>query len=254
MKSYKILCLQTILCLGIVSISFAQPAIEFEETSHSFGEITEGTQAVHEFSFTNTGNQPLVISRVQASCGCTTPFWTQEPVMPGEKGIIKASYNSQGRPGQFRKSITVMSNAGNANAVVFIQGTVTQRPPSAAEIAASSKIVVANTTQKVGKVEKGQTIPVTYKLTNSGKGILEIRNVRSNCNCVFFGPDFERTLGSGESGELTLYYTPQETGNWVEVLTLYTNDVTNGEMQLVINSEVVESLADDGVVSPRRGF
>ena len=67
--------------------------------------------AVHEFVFTNNGNQPLVLTAVKASCGCTTPSWTKEPVLPGQSGHIKASYNSKNRPGRFHKSITITSNA-----------------------------------------------------------------------------------------------------------------------------------------------
>ncbi|MEL6535395.1 MAG: DUF1573 domain-containing protein [Bacteroidota bacterium] len=252
-RSYKTLYFFTILFLGIVSNTIAQPTIQWEETNHNFGEVIEGDKAVHEFSFTNTGDQPLVISRVQASCGCTTPFWTREPVMPGDKGVIKASYNSQGRPGNFRKSITVTSNAATPTSAVFIQGVVTKRPPTAEEIAASSKIVVEQTTAKTGKIEQGQSVPVAFEVANEGKAPLAFSNLRSNCNCVFFDPEFNRTIGSGENQTLKLIYTPAQTGKWVEVVTLYTNDVANREMKVTISAEVVETLAEEGMGS-RRGF
>ncbi|HAA20033.1 MAG TPA: hypothetical protein DCR93_17140 [Cytophagales bacterium] len=252
-RSYKTLYFSTILFLGIVSNTIAQPAIQWEETNHNFGEVIEGDQAVHEFSFTNSGDQPLVISRVQASCGCTTPFWTREPVMPGEKGVIKASYNSKGRPGNFRKSITVTSNAATPTSAVFIQGVVVKRPPTAEEIAASSKLVVEQATVKTGKIEKGQTVPVAFEISNEGKAALAFSNVRSNCNCVFFDPEFDRSVGSGEAHTLKLMYTPSQTGNWVEVVTLYTNDVSNREMKITISAEVVENLSEEGMGS-RRGF
>ncbi|HSI89625.1 MAG TPA: DUF1573 domain-containing protein, partial [Adhaeribacter sp.] len=79
--------------------ALAQGVITLETETYDFGKITEGTQATHEFKFKNTGNQPVIISNVQASCGCTTPEWTKEPVMPGKTGKIKALYNSTGRPG-----------------------------------------------------------------------------------------------------------------------------------------------------------
>jgi hypothetical protein len=87
------------------------PQITFDQTEHNFGTIKEGTLANHEFTFTNTGKAPLVLSNVRASCGCTTPEWSKEPIMPGGKGTIKASFNSFGRPGDFQKYITVNSNA-----------------------------------------------------------------------------------------------------------------------------------------------
>jgi len=101
-----------------------QAEISFETVSHDFGTITEGTQATVEFQFTNKGDAPLVLSSVSASCGCTTPEWTKEPIMPGQTGIVKAIYNSTGRPGSFTKSITVNSNAKNGTMILTIKGNV----------------------------------------------------------------------------------------------------------------------------------
>ncbi|MEY4274872.1 MAG: hypothetical protein RL638_1820, partial [Bacteroidota bacterium] len=84
----------------------------------------EGTQATYSFEFTNTGKAPVVISNVQPSCGCTTPEWTREPIMPGKTGKVTASYNSTGRPGNFNKSITVVNNGEVQQIQLFISGTV----------------------------------------------------------------------------------------------------------------------------------
>jgi hypothetical protein len=104
------------------------PEFVFEAESHDFGTIAEGTQAMFEFKFTNIGKEPLVISNVQASCGCTTPKWTSEPIAPGKTGMITASYNSSGRPGPFTKSITVTSNAKSNPKVLTINGVVEAKP------------------------------------------------------------------------------------------------------------------------------
>ncbi|MBW7845373.1 MAG: DUF1573 domain-containing protein [Bacteroidia bacterium] len=108
------------------------PILQFDKIEHDFGKIKEGTLAIHPFEFTNKGKSPLVITNVIASCGCTTPEWSKEPIAPGAKGLIKAAFNSYGRPGQFHKTITVISNAG-ANVVLSIKGDVllnTQEPVS----------------------------------------------------------------------------------------------------------------------------
>lgn len=98
----------------------------FSQDSHDFGTIPEGPAAEYEFKFKNTGNEPIVISKVHASCGCTTPSYSKEPVKPGETGTVKAVYNTQGRPSPFNKSITVISNAGTK--VLVIKGTVEKAP------------------------------------------------------------------------------------------------------------------------------
>lgn len=105
-----------------------QPQITFALTEHDFGKIQEGTMANYEFTFTNTGKAPLVLSNVQPSCGCTTPEWNKEPIAPGAKGTIKASFNSYGRPGSFQKYITVKSNASNSEVMLIIKGTVEPKP------------------------------------------------------------------------------------------------------------------------------
>jgi hypothetical protein len=100
--------------------------MSFTADSHAFGTVSEGPTADYEFQFKNTGKEPIVIQRVQASCGCTTPSYTKEPVAPGKTGIVKASYNTMGRPGEFTKTLTVISNAGTK--VLTITGTVEKAP------------------------------------------------------------------------------------------------------------------------------
>jgi|LauGreDrversion4_2_1035121.scaffolds.fasta_scaffold328429_2 hypothetical protein len=112
------------LVLGFAFTSNAQGALKFKQEKHDFGTITEGTVATYSFEFTNTGKTPVVISNVQPSCGCTTPDWTREPVMPGKTGKVTASYNSAGRPGNFNKTVTVMNNGQVSQIVLSIQGSV----------------------------------------------------------------------------------------------------------------------------------
>jgi hypothetical protein len=100
----------------------------FSTESHDFGTVAEGPAANYEFEFKNTGKEPLLIETVHASCGCTTPSYSKEPIAPGKSGVIKASYNTVGRPGAFTKSITVTSNAGTK--VLTIKGNVEKAPTS----------------------------------------------------------------------------------------------------------------------------
>lgn len=118
-------------CLPLVNQAQLNPAksrIAFEKVQHNFGNFKEelGVQTV-SFNFKNEGAIPLILNNVQASCGCTTPEWTRQPVAPGAKGIIKVSYDPKNRPGVFNKTIRVSSNAENADVVLTILGDVTQR-------------------------------------------------------------------------------------------------------------------------------
>src|SRR5690606_20971857 len=92
-----------------------EAVIKFEATDnkHDFGTIPEGPAAEYVFKFKNTGKAPLIIQSASASCGCTTPEWPKEPILPGKKGELKVSYNTKGRVGPFTKSVFIMSNAAN---------------------------------------------------------------------------------------------------------------------------------------------
>ena len=89
---------------------------------------TPGDIVTYTITVKNTGNVPVVLSNVQASCGCTTPEWKKDPIMPGAKTTIKVGYSTQGRPGAFNKTITVTSNAENAREVLTIKGSVENKP------------------------------------------------------------------------------------------------------------------------------
>ncbi|HLO70189.1 MAG TPA: DUF1573 domain-containing protein [Flavipsychrobacter sp.] len=84
--------------------------IEFAEMRHNFGTITEGEKVKHAFKFKNTGDQPLLVYNVVAGCGCTTPSWSKDLVMPGQEGEIQVEFNSENRPGQQSKNVLVYSN------------------------------------------------------------------------------------------------------------------------------------------------
>ncbi len=113
---------------GPVVTNESGASFSWHEETFDFGTIPQGTPVTHVFEFTNTGNQPLVISTVDKSCGCTTPKWTTEPVLPGKKGTVSATFNAAA-VGGFNKTVTVHSNAMGGDKVLFIKGTVSETKP-----------------------------------------------------------------------------------------------------------------------------
>jgi len=99
------------------------PVIEFKVTEHDFGTIKHGGNGSFSFIFTNTGTDPLILSNVRSSCGCTIPEWPREPINAGQSASILVKYDTT-RPGSFNKTISVFSNAGEAPIVLRISGTV----------------------------------------------------------------------------------------------------------------------------------
>ncbi len=100
------------------------PEIKFEEVLHDFGTVEFKGKAEAEFIFTNTGKEPLTIIQCSASCGCTVPSWTKEPIKSGEKGSIKVVYKNTNYASTFNKTVTVTSNAKTDRVLLTIKGTV----------------------------------------------------------------------------------------------------------------------------------
>lgn len=112
MKKIALLFSFFILALAIqVNAQDAGPVITFKENSKDFGDIVQGQQVSHTFVLTNTGKQPLIISNVAATCGCTVPSWPKEPVAPGKSAEIKVSFNSTGKVGKQNSVVRIYSNA-----------------------------------------------------------------------------------------------------------------------------------------------
>ena len=116
-----------ILFVGLLSLgSFAQEKvakIEFETDVIDYGTIEKGSDGVRVFTFTNTGNAPLIISNVKSTCGCTVPKKPDGPIMPGETGEISVKYDTN-RVNPIRKTITVTSNAETPTVALKIKGLV----------------------------------------------------------------------------------------------------------------------------------
>lgn len=119
------------------------PVITFEKTTHDYGTVTKGGDGTCEFKFKNNGIEPLILSNVSSSCGCTVPEWPREPILKGKSASVKVKYDTN-RVGPINKTITVMSNAKVPSIQLKIIGNVVeatngaqmpQNNPSAAPVA-----------------------------------------------------------------------------------------------------------------------
>ncbi len=124
----KKMILMALLLIGGISFASAQAEIKFDKLTHNFGTFSESNPKVTcVFKFKNVGDQPLVINQAVASCGCTVPEYTKDPIKPGESGEIKVTYNGAGKfPGHFKKSITVRTNATVEMTRLYVEGDMTE--------------------------------------------------------------------------------------------------------------------------------
>lgn len=233
----------------LAAAAAAQPAMKFNEETHDFGEIIEGKMASYEFQVTNTGDQPLILSNVVPSCGCTTPFWTREPIMPGKTGTIKATYNSAGRPGSFNKTLTVNANATASTFTLKIKGTVVKKEDKVyteEQRRKSPKIMIEKSVFKVGRLEVNQKGIARITVFNKGIDPLEIDNVTSNCNCTTFTTS-KGSAKTGESMVLEVTITPRSKGPFKEELSISSSDINTPNFRVYLEGEAYESFAPNSM-------
>ncbi|MDN5201394.1 DUF1573 domain-containing protein [Fulvivirgaceae bacterium BMA10] len=252
MKNYRIIFFFIFILLS-TKVVLSQSKFKFDEMSHDFGEVVNGNIATFDFVFTNIGNEPLIINNVRASCGCTTPYWPKEPILPGGKGKITASYNSKNRPGVFNKSITIRANSANPQHILRIKGIVIPDPDKAPryseeQLAISPKFQSLKKEFILGKVENGQVIPFDMEINNPGKSRLVISNMISSCNCIKFDSRSNKLIEPGQSVSLKLLYSPRGKGNVKETITFYSNDLKNPRNSITLIAEVVEDLGDQNML------
>lgn len=242
-----------LLCLGLGGGAVrAQGVLTFEREAHDFGNVPEGTMAAHEFTFKNTGNQPVVIANVQASCGCTTPDWTKTPVLPGKSGMVRAVYSSAGRPGVFNKTVTITSNATEPSKVLSIKGTVLTkdelRPTlTPAQLAASPRLVLDQTTHDFGKMEAGQQSTARFVVRNAGKSPLVLGALTSACYCVGYKAAPTAAIAPGQRQVIELIYNQRQLGAATDVVTIDSNDL-NGTTKLTLKALIVKDLVGGSMV------
>ncbi len=246
--SFLLICL-----LGITSTCFltastyAQGTMKFDTEKHNFGELAEGVMVSYEFEFVNTGNKAIKISKVTASCGCTTPYWSKEAIQPGKKGKIKATYNTTGRPGNFNKSITVNSNATNKLVVLFISGKVNRKKKTYKDISngsakAAPKLFMRNKIKHFGMTENRLTLRQAFEIRNTGNAPLKIEKLVSECKCTVANLK-QNVVPPGGRVMLELMFTPTKAEPIQESFYVYTNDAKSPRTIITLSADVYENFS-----------
>ena len=196
-----------------------QPVITFEKTEHDFGKINEGDGKVStQFEFRNDGMEPLVLSNVKASCGCTTPDWPRQPIEPGAVGHITVTYNPNGRPGRFTKTVTITSNATQSSTKVVIKGEVIPRsakpidkyPVKMGAISLNSKTV------KYDKIYKGQVKAREILYANKTNDVVTVGMLYDN---RFIDAQVSlATVEPNQEGVITFVMNSANCNEWGEVV------------------------------------
>lgn len=201
----KMFLMAAILCSMVTMAQ--QAVITFNKTTHDFGKINEADGRVTTiFECKNEGMSPLVLTNVKASCGCTTPNWTKEPIAPGKTGNITVTYNPSGRPGRFQKSITVTSNGSTEPVRLYIKGEVIPKPAQPVDKypIKVGELSLQRNNINLGSITKGlpKTVEIEYANTTSAAITVDIKFETSK---TYWKPFISMTkLEPGQTGKLQM--------------------------------------------------
>lgn len=242
MKLRLLVCILLGLVWGLNMQAQGGAKIKFEETTHQFGDLDKGAPAEHAFVFTNTSEEPITLTRVKASCGCTTPAWTREPVAPGETGEIKVKYNTN-RVGPFTKTVTVnYGEKGERPIVLYIKGKVNSNASADPKMASVYKRPMGNLAfdeliQNFGTVDSDQEATVSFKVRNNGPMPISIKvDAAENPELKVTFPGGQ--LSPGQTGLIRVTAVGErfeEPGAFTKRITLSTNDQAMPQKTLTVN-------------------
>lgn len=222
--------------------------LSFKERDHDFGTFMESQGLVnHDFVFTNTGKVPLIINDVKASCGCTTPHWTREPVLPGKKGTIQVSFDPKARPGSFNKTIQVTSNADAQPVTLSIHGVVIPVEHMEDTYKYSAGQVRLQTIYAAfGDVYKGKTGEYAIRVMNTSadkRASLSFKQLPSHLR-VTMVPEVIEPL---QEGRIELAYLSENQKDWdytVDRLDLLINGLPVPGNRISITANIKENFRD----------
>ena len=195
----------------------AQPVIRFDTLEYDFGEVRElGGIVQYRFVYQNVGDKPLIINSVHTSCGCTSPAWSKEPVLPTKSGYIDVSFDPRDRPGAFTKSIIVDCNATEKSITLYITGNVTPRPEplSATYPYTMMDLRLKATTVNYGKVIAGQTVTKEIEVVNPSKANIVIAPDHANTPPYMQISAKPSILKPGEKGVIKCQFNTAKYGDY----------------------------------------
>ena len=248
MEHMKTRCIILMLSFFLLHVADAQdkaPAFSFEATTHNFGTIEESNGPVSfQFDFTNTGSAPLIIQNVQPSCGCTTPDWTREPVLPGKAGFIKAEYNPRNRPGAFSKSLTITANTNPAITRLYIQGMVNPKPRTEADNypVELGGIRLRTRSFNFSKITTEKPVTLDFDVYNGSDSMISFLDKIDAPDYIAVNIE-PKSLASKTAGKIIVTYDPakkKDLGYVSDFVNLYTNETNNSIKQFMVVATIEE--------------
>ncbi|WP_430810928.1 MULTISPECIES: DUF1573 domain-containing protein [unclassified Carboxylicivirga] len=247
MKQLVLFSLLAISGFFVAKAQHAKPNLAFDKVIHNFGEVKEdGGTTSYEFTFKNTGGQPLVLHNVKASCGCTTPQWTRTPIPPGGTGFVKAIFDPRNRPGNFNKTITVMSNAQNATVILRINGKVLPREQTMEDIYPRNMDAIRLETSHLAftKMAPNQVKEEHIKIISTSEQPVKLGFVNVPKHITI--KSVPEVLQPGKAGMITATYDAKAKNDWgfvTDNIFIIFNDERSYSNRLTVSASIQEDFS-----------
>ena len=211
-----------VLILGVSNYTIAQKTkMNFEKTTHTFGKVKEdGGVVTYKFTFKNIGATPIIITRVQSSCGCTTPEWTRSPVVPGATGFVSAQFDPRNRPGAFNKHVLVYNNVTKDPVKLVINGEVIAKQKTVADIYRYQMGSLRMKTNHVAfaKLKNTQVKKQTIEIVNDSDEELAIRFNPDRMPAHIKAEVVPSKLKANQKGKFVITYDASAKKDWGYVI------------------------------------
>lgn len=232
-----LLCFTFITCAQVVG-----PKASTQQMEYDFGTIEQGKIATHNFTLINTGGDSLRITDVHASCGCTAAKPDKNELAPGESINIKVDFNSAGKMGKQEKWVYVKTNDPDNQELKFkFTGNVIAAVDVKEDLSAPH-LSFTESQHDFGTVNEGKVVDYTFKFKNSGKGVLEVKNVSTSCGCTV-ALISSKTLKPGEEGTLRVELdTKDREGKMNRNVTIQSNDPKEPTQALLLFADIIREI------------
>ncbi len=212
-----------------------KPLAVFEATSHDFGKVKQGDVLSHEFVFKNGGGAPLVVDKVETSCGCTAALVSEKIVAPGKQGKIKTTFDTRGYSGRLTRYIYLVSNDGeNPRRELSVVADI--------EVLPSARIDVDRYNVDMGLVLEGEAPSARIAIKSTGERELKVEMAHENVQFFSGGRPLASPffLPAGESRQVEIRFAPQaRTGVQRDYVLIKSNDPVRSTFSIYVSRYVV---------------
>jgi hypothetical protein len=231
-----------------VSAQDTKPVMKIDSKVHDFETFKEEVGLTsYSFEFVNTGSQPVIINQVRSSCGCTSPEWSKEPVAPGQKGHIKATFNPKNRPGPFNKTITITANTNPAVTILRIKGNVIAREKTVADLypREMNGLRLQNNHLSFTKLKNTEMKEATLDVYNDSDKAISIgfKRVPSHLKLKMV----PESLQPKEKGQIVATYDASKKNDWgfvIDYLDVLINQEYKSGNRLTVSANIVEDFSN----------